>query len=293
LNATAQYQVNVGSKEYSYSYKDLSNVDFTKPIDIINQQLYAAPTITQTTKGITSSFSIGAGFVFALGRNKGDYRHGKGVIDIKADPMGRNTKPNGQDDGNPFPKKQTYAMLIDSLKSITIQHLPNPSEHINGGPYLLAEPAIDCICTETHGGTCDSDWGEICGCDGYQMDRTAHGSFYIPKDYLNTTPFLVYEAKPKNNASLTDKELIITTTIKLDKKLAGDIGVDEVSILPGVYKFSKGNLVSLPLLITITPASALYHAINEKGLSGTKGPPPCSCSCCEKSPGVAWKCCTN
>jgi hypothetical protein len=85
FNVNAQYQANFGSKDYAYSYKDLTNVDFTKPIDIINQQLYAAPTITQTTKGITSIFSIGAGFVFALGR-KGDYRHGKGVKNILTDP---------------------------------------------------------------------------------------------------------------------------------------------------------------------------------------------------------------
>ena len=286
FNINAQYQANLGTKEYTYFYKDLSNVDFTKPIDIVNQQLFTAPRVTQSTQGLTNSFSFGAGLLIKMWLSKKGYEYYKNMSD-------RTIKPNGQDDGNPFPLQPIHTKFVDSLRTITIQNLPNPMDHINGGPNLVAEPAIDCICTETHGGTCDSDWGEICGCDGYQTDRTSHGSFFIPKDYLNSTPFLVYQASPKTTKSLENKEIIITSKLKLDKKIAISIGVAEVSILPGVYKFIKDNLVSLPIAIIITPESALYHAINEKGLSGTKGPPPCSCSCCEKSPGVAWKCCTN
>lgn len=286
FNVTAQYQINLGTKEYTNFYKDLSNVDFTKPQDIVNQQLFTAPKVIQSTQGLTSNFSIGAGLLVKIWLSKKGYEYYKNVSD-------RTIKTNGQDDGRPFPSRPVNTKLLDSLRTITIQNLPNPSEHINGGPNLIAEPAIDCICTETHGGTCDSDWGEICGCDGYQTDRTSHGSFFIPKDYLNSTPFLVYKASPKTIKSLANKEIIITSKLKLDSKIAKSIGVKEVSILPGVYSFTKENLVSLPITILITPTSALYHAINEKGLSGTKGPPPCSCNCCEKSPGVAWKCCTN
>lgn len=294
LNATIQYQANLGANEYSYSYKDLSNVDFTKPFDIVNQQLYTAPTITQSTKGITNSFSLGGGLVLAFKRNKGDYRHGKGVIDIKYDAIGRNTKPNGQDDGNPFPPKLLYEKLVDSLRTITIKGLPNPIDQINGGPSVIASPAINCICTETHLGTCDSDWGEVCGCDGYQTDRTNHGVVYIPKDSLPTNPFIVYKANPKNSSSLENKDFIVTKKIKLDKIVADTMGVEEAYILPGAYKFSKGNVLSLPIQIVVVPANAFYHAITEKGLDGgPKGKPLCPCSCCEKSPGQAWKCCTQ
>ncbi|MEI7509067.1 MAG: hypothetical protein WCJ62_06340 [Flavobacterium sp.] len=286
FNVTAQYQINLGTKEYTYTYKDLSNVDFTKPIDIVNQQLFIAPKVTQSTQGLTSNFSVGAGLLIKMWLSKKGYEYYKNMSD-------RSPKPNSPDDGNPFPTKVVTKNFLDGLRAITIQNLPNPSEHINGGPNLIMEPAIDCICTETHSGTCDSDWGEVCGCDGYQTDRTSHGSFFIPTDYLNSTPFLVYQASPKSTKSLANKEIIIASKLKLDNKIAKSIGVEEVSILPGVYTFTKENVVSLPITISITPASALYHAINEKGLSGTKGPPPCSCSCCEKSPGVAWKCCTN
>ena len=46
---------------------------------------------------------------------KGVEKRGK-VKDVKAEPIGRTTKPNGQDDGNPFPPKNYLGKFyLDSL----------------------------------------------------------------------------------------------------------------------------------------------------------------------------------
>lgn len=298
LNVTAQYQLYLGKQGFAYHYKDLSGINFNAvpptPTDVLKFQIKNAPDIYESTNGITGMFSFGGGICFAINGKNGDYRHGKGVKNVLHDPgTMRSGKPNRQADSNSRIPQQEYQTLLDSLRKITVHGLPNPIDHINGGPGVIASPAIDCICTETHWGTCDSDWGEVCGCDGYQTDRTNHGGFYIPKDSLIGNPFLVYKANPKNKTSLENKEFIVTKKIKLAKALTDSMGVEEAYILPGVYKFSSGNVVSLPVKITVTPASALYHAITEKGLDGgPKGKPLCPCSCCEKSPGVAWRCCT-
>ncbi len=66
LNLNAQYQAALSSKDFSYTYKDVSNIDFSRPIDVVNFELYNAPTITETTSGITNVFSFGGGLVFRL-----------------------------------------------------------------------------------------------------------------------------------------------------------------------------------------------------------------------------------
>ena len=191
-------------------------------------------------------------------------------------------------------EKTAYNKLLDSLTTVTIQGLPNPTDQINGGPYLISSPVIDCICTETHWGTCDSDWGEVCGCSGYSQEKQNHGIFFIPKLISEKRPYLIYQVQLKNENQLTGKSLTILTEIKLPKAIADTIGVEDVYISPGIYTFSKGNAVSLPVKLTMTPNSAYYHAINEKGLPGTKTPNPChSCGGCCVQDSKGFHCCTN
>ena len=70
LSLNAQYQMYLGNKDFSYTYKDLNGINFNAvppiPTDVLNININNAPIITETVSGITGHLSFGGGIVFAL-----------------------------------------------------------------------------------------------------------------------------------------------------------------------------------------------------------------------------------
>jgi hypothetical protein len=70
ITLNAQYQMYLGNKDFSYTYKDLNGIDFNAvpptPTDVLNSQIKNAPIITETVSGITGNLSFGGGIVFVL-----------------------------------------------------------------------------------------------------------------------------------------------------------------------------------------------------------------------------------
>lgn len=88
VNVNVQYQAQLGSKNFTYSYKDLSNVNFNGPLDVTQFQLKNAPIVTQATQGPKGFFSFGAGIVISFGgqRLASDSTKKRKVKDVKVDP---------------------------------------------------------------------------------------------------------------------------------------------------------------------------------------------------------------
>ena len=70
ITLNAQYQMYLGNKDFSYTYKDLNGIIFNAvppiPTDVLNININNAPIITEMVSGITGNLSFGGGIVFAL-----------------------------------------------------------------------------------------------------------------------------------------------------------------------------------------------------------------------------------
>jgi hypothetical protein len=70
ITLNAQYEMYLGNKDFSYTYKDLNGINFNAvpptPTDVLNTRINEAPIITETVSGITGNLSFGGGIVFVL-----------------------------------------------------------------------------------------------------------------------------------------------------------------------------------------------------------------------------------